>query len=199
MTDDNGDDTAPQVAQTQIKRGPGRPRKVSYIERDPMREATQKPLKMRAKPNWESIDPNAPDTPDRLHIDASLIPEGMSLQWVTNSVFGQETPQHRSKFEARGWTPVHQEDFDGQFNGLFGSRDAPGEINVDGLVLMARPIELTQAATKREKIKAMDQVRLKEQGLLSGDVNTGFDPTHPSAIRSNKINKTLERIEIPED
>src|SRR5258705_5939509 len=117
MMDDTGDDT---VAPVPVKRGPGRPRKTAFSEREPAREpirqSANKPLKMRAKPNWESIDPNAPDTPDRLHIDSGLIPDGMSLQWVTNSVFGQEVSQHRGKFEAKGWTPVHQDDFDGQFN-----------------------------------------------------------------------------------
>lgn len=196
MTDEANNN---QAAPAPVKRGPGRPRK-NFSEREPIRESINKPMKMRAKPNWESIDPNAPDTPDRLHIDASLIPEGMSLQWVTSTVFGQDVPQHRGKFESRGWTPVHQEDFDGQFNGMFMQKNSDGEINVDGLVLMARPAHLTRNAVKRDKLKAMNEVRIKEQGLLSGDVSVGpFDPTHPSALRSNKINKTLERIEVPEE
>ncbi len=199
MMDDSGEDT--QATPAPVKRGPGRPRKVSYIQRDPLRESAAKPLNMRAKPNWETIDPNAADTPDRLHIDASKIPEGMSLQWVTNSVYGQEMTQHRGKFEAKGWTPVHQEDFDGQFNGMFMNRGAEGEINVDGLVLMARPVELTEAARKRDKLKAMGQVHIKEQGLMNGTgMKAGpFDPSHPTALQSNKINKTMERIEVPED
>src|SRR3954466_12509514 len=53
-----------------VKRGPGRPRKIvaAATEREPLREPAK--LKMRAKPNWETMDP-ADDTenPDRLRIE----------------------------------------------------------------------------------------------------------------------------------
>ncbi len=200
MMDDSGDD---QATVAPIKRGPGRPRK-PVVEREPLREAhrenTEKPVNMRAKPNWENIDPNASDTPDRLRIDPSLIPEGMSLQWVTSTIYGQETRQRRSGFESKGWTPVHQEDFDGQFDGMFMAKGETSEITVDGLVLMARPEHLTRAAQRRDKLNAMKQVQIKEHALHGGDIGvTAFDAQHPSALRSNKVNKTMERIEVPED
>ena len=181
-------------------RGRGRPRKsVEFSGRESLRENSERPLKMRAKPNWESIDASAADTLDRLHIDPSLIPEGMSAQWVTSTVYGQGVPQHRSKFEARGWTPVHQDDFDGQFNGMFMPKNADGEINVDGLVLMMRPKELTAKAQHRDRVKALQEVAIKERDLKGGALNIPLDSTHSSALNSNKINRTLERIVIPEE
>lgn len=155
--------------------------------------------KMKAKPNWEDIDVDAPDTPDRLRIDPSLVPPGMSLQWVTDSVYGQPVPQHRAEFEKRGWTPVHQEDFDNVYDGLFMPKGMAGEIRVEGMVLMARPEELTKRAKALDRRRANEVVRIKEQALRGGDINTSLDSQHPSALQTNRINRSMERIEIPKD
>jgi hypothetical protein len=179
------------------KRRPGRPKKQPVVEREPLREPTK--YKMRAAPNWESVDPNASDSPDRLKIDPSLIPEGMSAMWVTDTVLGQGVPQHRSKFEQGGWTPIHQSDFDGQFNGMFMPRDAEGEINVEGLVLMMRPKELTARAEKADRRRAQEQVAIKEQALTGGDMpGVSLDARHQSATNTNRIRRSVERIEVPE-
>lgn len=180
-----------------VKRGRGRPRKHPLVERDPPRE--QKTYKMRAAPNWHNYDASEEETPDKLKISPHLIPAGMSAQWVTDSVYGQGVPQHRAEFERKGWTPVHQDDFDGQFNGMFMPKDKPGEINVEGLVLMMRPKELTERARKVDKQRAYDQVRIKENAMRGGDLPVSLDPRHPSAISTNRITKTMERIVVPGD
>lgn len=174
------------------KRGPGRPRK---------EESAAPKWQMKAKPNWEDIDPATLDvtTPDKLRIAPDLVPDGMSLQWVTESVYGQPVPQHRAEFEKKGWTPVHQDDFDGIYDGMFMPKGAPGEIKMDGLVLMARPIELTRRAQRRDKQEAIDRVRLKEQAWLGGDVNTSLDSRDPSALKANRISRSMERLEVPKD
>jgi hypothetical protein len=181
-----------------VKRGPGRPRK----NPQPKVEAKQAPKvqhKMRAAPNWATVDPNEQDAPDRLHIDRSLIPDGMDLLWVTSEVFGQADHQHRAEFERKGWTPVHQEDFDGRFDGMFMKRGDPMEITVRGLVLMARPLELSRKAKERDKRMAREQVAIKEAALRYGDIPIPLDARHPSAVNSNRINKSFERIEVPEE
>lgn len=189
--------------ETPVKRGPGRPRKNPLIQREPQREAQEtavKSIKMRAKPNWENIDASAPDTPDRLSIPAHLIPEGMAAQWVTSTVIGQEMATHRAGFERKGWTPVHQDDFDGQFDGMFMPKGAPGEITVDGLVLMVRPKELNDKAQLANDMRARQQVARKEAAMRGGDLQgVTLDPSHPTALQSNKLNKGLERIQVPEE
>ena len=179
-------------------RKPGRPRKAAGTEREEKREVKPS-LKMRAKPNWEDIDPTDSDTPDKLHIDPSKIPPGMSAQWVTDSIYGQPQPQHRAGFEKKGWTPVHQDDFDGQFDGMFMPKGMDGEIKMEGMVLMMRPKELTDRAKKRDRRDALEQVAVKEQALKGGDMPVSLDSTHPSAVGFNRINKSVERIQIPED
>lgn len=180
------------------KRPRGRPRKNPAVERDVKREPIKH--KMRAAPNWETVDPTADDSPDRLKINPDLIPEGMSALWVTDSVMGQSFHHHRSDFEKKGWTPVHQDDFDGQFNGMWMKRGDEGEINVGGLVLMMRPKQLTDKARKEDRRRAHEQVQIKEQAWRSGDLpGVSLDAQHPNAVKANRISRSIERITIPED
>ncbi len=195
------EETKPEAAAAPVKRGPGRPKKL-VVERESTREESRErnvtPYRMRAKANWETMDTAGESTPDRYRISPELIPEGLSAMWVTDSVFGQQLPQHRSEFERNGWTPVHQDDFEGQFDGMFMPKGKQGEINVDGLVLMVRPKEITEKAHARNWVKAREQVAIKERALRGGDLPISLDPSHPSAVRTNQINKSLERIVIPE-
>lgn len=140
------------------------------------------------------------DSVDRFRIPPSMIPEGMSLQWVTSQVYGQEQTQHRAEFERKGWTPVHGEDFDGRFNGMFMPKDLEGEINNGGLVLMARPQELTEAAEKEDLRKAREQLMIKEAALRGGELpGVTLDTTHRTALASNKVSRSYERIAVPTD
>lgn len=154
---------------------------------------------MKAGARWEGANVDEEVGEDRLAISKDLIPDGMSLQWVTDSVLGQPQPQRRAQFERRGWTPVHPQDFDARFDGKFTPLGSVDEINVEGLVLMARPTEFTDKARKQERARAVEQVRIKEQALRGGDLPVTLDAGHPSAIRTNMINRTLERVSIPTD
>jgi hypothetical protein len=180
------------------KRRPGRPRKV-VVEREALRTDSAPKYKMRAKPNWEEVDPNAEDTPDRLRIPADLMPEGMAAQWITDSVFGQPMPQHRAEFERKGWTPVHQDDFAGQFDGMWMPKGTPGEIKVEGLVLMMRPAEYSIRAQREDRRKAIEQVQIKEAAMRSGDLPISLDARHSSALATNRINKSMDGAFIPGD
>jgi hypothetical protein len=171
------------------------PRKAKTVEREVKRE----PIKMKARPNWEDIDPTMEDSADKLHIPRHMIPEGMDMIWCTDSVLGQEFPQHRSSREKMGWTPVHQEDFDGQLNGMFMPKGAEGEIKMTGMTLMARPMSLSIKAKTAERRAALEQVAIKEQALRGGDIPVTLDGTHPTALQSNRISKSMERITIPKD
>lgn len=162
--------------------------------------ASRKPL-MRARPNWDDVENPEPDHDEgALHIPRDMFPPGFDFQWVTDSVYGQSVPQHRAKFERGLWTPVHQEDFDGIFDGRFMPKGATGEITVDGLVLMARPLKYSIEAKRREQQEARERVAIKEQQLRGGDMpGVTFDSRHPTATASNRINKTLEPVPIPRD
>jgi len=132
---------------------------------------------------------------DRLKVPPHLIPDGMSYQWITDSIFGMLQPQRRARFERKGWMPVPAKRHDG----IWMPKGYDGEINVEGLVLMERPIEYTKMAQDHDKRKAREQVWIKEQQLRGGDVNTTLDGRHRSALASNKINKSYEPIQVPDE
>jgi len=154
---------------------------------------------MKARQNWDDIDPDmVEDHPDKMHVPQHMIPEGMDMRWVTDTVLGKPFAEWRASAEKTGWTPVHPEDFDGRFDGVFTPKGAKGEIRLDGSCLMARPLELSIRAKNRDRRAALEQVAIKEQALTGGEINTSLDSRHESALRSNKIRKSYERINIPE-
>lgn len=165
-----------------------------------LKERSATKHKMKAKPNWEEFDPSEVESPDRLHISKADIPDGMDLRWVRDSSFGQPDPQWRGRAEKAGWTPVHPSDFDGMYDGKFSKKGSEEEINIDGLVLMARPLEISRKAKIADRRRAIEQVQIKEQAWRSGDLQgVSLDTRHSTALQTNRINKSLERIEIPED
>lgn len=131
---------------------------------------------------------------DMLHIPDEIIPDGMRYNWKTLSVLGMQQSRRFGRYEATGWSPVPAS----RHPGLFTPRDYEGQIEYDGLVLMEKPEELCRQTEAREYMKARGQVQAKEQQLKGGDVGTTLDGRHKSALRTNKINKSYERIDIPE-
>ncbi len=159
--------------------------------------------KMKARPNWESEDfvGVGVDGVDRLKIPDEIIEalrrDGVALQWITRSVRGMETPQEVSKFTRGGWTPVHQEDFDGILNGIFMPKGHADVIGVDDCMLVARPAEIDAKARMAAHREARRPMQVVEEQLGRGIPNvTGSD--HPTATRGNTIKKSFERIEIPD-
>lgn len=126
----------------------------------------------------------------------AFVPEGMSYQWVTDSIFGQHQAQRRSSFERKGWLPVPAERHDG----VWTKKGHEGEINVEGLVLMERPAEYTKMAHTHHQRKAREQVWIKEQQLRGGDVGVTLDSQHQSALKTNRINKSYEpMMRVPDE
>lgn len=171
------------------KRKRGRPKKVKAEEtREPMREA------MREDADAAFVY-SPDDENDRLKVPKESIPDGMDYLWVTGSIYGQPQPQRLARFQKQGWRPVPASRHDG----LFMPKGHQGYIEVDGLILHERSKKISDMAKAYELRKARGQVRAKEAQLLGGDMGVSLDSQHPSAIRSNRINKSYEKIEIPEE
>jgi hypothetical protein len=140
---------------------------------------------------------------NRLHIPRHMFPDQFDLQWVTDSIFGQPQPNHRSRHERRGWEPVHGDDFDGRFDGMHTPVGYKGEINVDGLVLMARPKTWSDRARTEDAARAGQAVAVKRQAISSGSAlaeqGVAFSTTHPSLRTVNRAKGTMERLEVPRD
>lgn len=159
--------------------------------------------KMKARPNWDDDTAGSvgDEGTDRLFIPrdlvASLARDGIALQWITRSVRGQDAPQELAKFVKGGWTPVHQSDFDGVFDGMFLPKGTDDVIGVDDCLLVARPIEIQQQSRARERKLAAEPLRIKQAELGAGLNIPGGD--HPAARSQNRINVTREGIEVSRD
>lgn len=133
---------------------------------------------------------------DQFHIPGDMIPDGIDLQWNTDSVLGQPSAQERSRMEQQGWEAVTPNMFEGRFDGMFMRKGHQGEINVGGLVLMWRPMELTQEARAEELAAARQARRTEERKMVTGAIDgvnpEMFNPNHGSAKSQTFLNK--ERI-----
>lgn len=155
--------------------------------REPMREALHDDQDFIYRPDDEN---------DRLSVPKELIPDGMDYLWVTGSIYGQPQPQRLARFQKQGWRPVPASRHDG----MFMPSGYEGYIEVDGLILHERSKKISDMAKAFEVKKARAQVRAKEAQLLGGAIdNVTLDTRHPSALRSNRINKSYEKIEIPDE
>lgn len=85
----------------------------------------------------------ADDAGDAFQIDLDMIPDGMSYNWKRlDNGYGKPDEAHMARLKRMGWTEVparrHPE--------LFGDRAKDEPAIHKGMILMERPIELTQDA-----------------------------------------------------
>ena len=178
-----------------VKKKPGRPKKVREVEvrNEPVREVTARGEKRQRLVRYDASQ-------DRLHIPREMIPAGTDLQWVAVEVLGQPNPQERVRFEQNGWRAVTPDMFDGRFDGRFMPKGHKGEIVVEGLCLMERPMELTMEARAEERAAAQLAVGIQERKLTSGQLDgVTLDTQHSTARANTRLTRTVESgIMVPE-
>lgn len=143
-----------------------------------------------------------------LDIDADIVKliKGQyqsDLQWVTDSILGQPAPQKRMAFEINGWEPVTPDMFGGVLDGMFTRKGHQGEINFEGLVLMYRPMELTEEAMAEDaaaRIGAMEAQRsMVMNGVIPG-LGNGMEAMHPTAANKQTFRREVRApMDIPTD
>lgn len=118
---------------------------------------------------------------------ADLKARGMSAEWKRETVAGMGDPSYDVFMREQGWEPVPGERYP-----EYVAEGHTGPIRRDGLILMERPVELTQEAMEEEKAAARDAVRIKEQQL--GNAGAGEFQRHRTDGSSTvNINRTMER------
>jgi len=173
----------------------GRPPRTTTLR--PSNEAGEKKTRLRKGAAMRSLLDVPQDMLDKLTAD------GIDLQWVTDSILGQSSPQQRMAFEINGWEPVTGDMFDGMFDGMYAKKGHQGEINYEGLVLMWRPMELTIEA-KQEEAQARNNQLVAQQNMIKGGnipgFSPGFEPDHPTALAGNRISRSIKApMDIPQD
>ena len=133
------------------------------------------------------------DGTNEFYIELGIIPDGWSYEWKTRRVLGAEDPAHEVALARRGWEVVpvsrHPELMPIGYKGA--------DITRKGMVLMERPLEITQEAQRKALLAARTQMRDKEAQLAQPSRNNEFDRTNKGDPLV-KISKKYEAIPIPE-
>jgi len=154
----------------------------------PTRNSTRPPTReedpraaaeLRAAVLLGRIDEFVDDKGDTFDIDRTIVPDGWDYEWKTLTVYNQENPAYQVKLAATGWEPVpakrHPELMPDGWKGQ--------TITREGLILMERPLVVTEAVRAIERKKAADQLRVKE--LQLGHVPEGqFERQNPKTGES---------------
>lgn len=179
--DDNGTtpapDTTPAAGETPA------PRKGGWPKGKPRTARTEEPtagIRTRKRKGGTLVDKYA--------VPPDLIPDGMSWEWKTESVYGQTDSSYMAFMREQGWEPVMAD----RYPGVFMEDSYHGAIRRDGLLLMERPVELTREAMAEERLAARDAIRIKE-AQLHGAPEGQFQRHRADGSPTVSINRTVER------
>jgi hypothetical protein len=187
----------------------GKPRKASAAKAD----QSQARPKLKARTDWAAPPDGDPlarfkkknvewadySGEDLLSIDQDVLDryrrEGIVFQWQARSVYGDEKICARTlaNCQRNGWEIVSEDDL----------KNMPGipVCEVDSLVLMARSRQTDDVAREHDRRAARAATDKVAHGLKEGvpGITMPGGANHPSALRANKINRTVERFDIPKE
>jgi hypothetical protein len=129
---------------------------------------------------------------DEFFVELGIIPDGWSYEWKRHTLLGAEDPAHQVALARKGWEIVpasrHPEMMPLGYTG--------GMILRKGVVLMERPLVITEEARAIENRRARLQVRAKEEQLSAA--KPGEFERSNKGNEMTKIKKGYEAMPIPE-
>lgn len=154
------------------------------------KEVTREPIRERKvrvrKGGFNRLEP-----PQNIKDDFEA--RGMDLLWVTDSVNGQPTPQIRAEYEINGWEPILGKDHP-EVAAIYMPKGWQGEINVGGLILEQRPMELTQEARAEERQAASNAMGSLQSNLRAGNIpGVTMDTQTPNARANTRLTREVLR------
>lgn len=155
-------------------------------EEDPRARAARRALELREQASSDD------DGVDKFYIDPKTIPDGWSYEWKTFAVLGKENPSYQVAMAHKGWESVPRS----RHPHLMPHNYQGETIEREGMILMERPLEITQEAKARDLRTARSQVRGKEE-QLGGAPSGTFERDNKGAPLVN-VKKSFEHIPIPE-
>ena len=153
---------------------------------DPRSRAAKRAAEVRG--NVGSMDEGVDD----FYIDMREVPDGWTYEWKRRTIAGQEDPAYQVSLARMGWEPVPAERHPNMMplNGRYAT------IERKGMMLMERPMELSQEARSIELRKARQQVANKKSQLGSAP-DGQFGRDHASV--KPKVSSSYEPMPIPKD
>ena len=147
--------------------------------------------KARADQLREHSGHDLDDGADEFYIDPAIIPDGWSYEWKAVTILGAENPGYQVHIARKGWEAVpayrHPEMMPMGYKGA--------SIDRKGMRLMERPKEITDDAVMRDKQRARDQVRQKEQQLSGAPPGT-FERDNKGTPLAT-VRRSVEPMQIP--
>lgn len=132
---------------------------------------------------------------DEFFIDPEMIPEGWDYQWKARFVMGEEQSSHIVQLRRDGWTPVPV-DRCARHRGYMPSSWEGSTIERKGMILMERPMELTEEVLATNLYRARKQVRDKEAQLAGTPDGT---MTRDDPRVRPQIKKGWEAMPVPKE
>mgnify|MGYP006269590337 CR=1 FL=1 len=131
---------------------------------------------------------------DEFYIPESMKPDGWSYEWKRKLVYGAEDPAYQVALARTGWTPVptgrHPEMMPVGWKGE--------TIERKGMMLMERPLSITERVEAQNRRRASNQVRAKEQQLNSAPPGT-MEREYSDPRTRPTIKKSFEAMPVPKD
>lgn len=154
-------------------------------EEDPRARAERRAAELRGHSDTDSGT-------DEFFVEPGIIPDGWSYEWKTKTVLGAEDPAHQVALQRKGWEVVpatrHPEMMPLGYTGV--------PITRKGMILMERPLSITEEARSAENRRARLQVRAKEEQLSAA--KPGEFERSNKGNEMTKIKKGYEAMPIPE-
>jgi hypothetical protein len=154
-------------------------------EESPRERAAKRAAELRGHGGVEQ------ETVNEFYLPAEIIPDGWSYEWKRHTLFGKEDPAYQVALARGGWEAVPASRHPEQMP-MAGAHQT---ITRKGMILMERPMEITEEVRRRDQQKARNQVRAKEEQLGATPPGT-FDRGGDSRVRPN-IRKTYSPVQIP--
>jgi len=161
--------------------------------RAPMREEDPRTRAARRAEEIRNHLGGLDDGTDEFFIDPRDIPPGWSYEWKRKTVLGQEDPAYMVSLARKGWEPVPA----ARHPHMMPEGYASAAIERKGLILMERPLELTEEQRELDRRAAINQVRQKEQQLAQAPSGQFERQNKDSSLV--KVKKSYESIPIPKD
>ena len=149
-----------------------------------LREASLRAEELRERLRSQE---NNIDFHDEFYIDPRMIPEGWDYNWKRHTTAGQEDETYATELRQAGWDPVPAER-----HPTLVPIGAKGAIMRKGMILMERPMEISDMAKQRELSTAREAVAAKERAL--GQVPMG---NYERNDRATGIRKSYAPMAIP--
>ncbi len=120
---------------------------------------------------------------NQFHVPESLMEAGWSMQWVRAECLGKADPANITDHMENGWTPVPASRKG--FSEFFRTGGAE-HIEREGLILMERPVQLTEQALAEDYAAAMNERNAQVEEFALSDLPMGFDKGYGKAQKRVK-------------